>query len=226
MLPALSKSYAPKKPDIFTMKTILVLLLLAIAQQTSAQIKSVPITAGEVPKSINFEGKFVKGFQFTDAAGEHLFLAAETGVINSKVENDEDYFRSAMLYAYQFDLKNEKWEQQWRVIDFEKDCALDVSAAFTRDALLITDLNNNGKAEVWLMYKIACRGDVSPSNLKIIMYEDGKKYAMRGQSFVKLSAAETYGGKYALDQAFKTGPKVFVQYAEKLWGKYKLEDFK
>ncbi|MCD8741130.1 hypothetical protein LT679_11000 [Mucilaginibacter roseus] len=58
------------------------------------------------------------------------------------------------------------------------------------------------------------------------MYEGGKKYAMRGQSLIKMPGVEADGGNYTFDGAFNAGPKVFKQYAQKLWNKYKLEDFK
>ena len=59
--------------------------------------------------------------------------------------------------------------------------------------------------------------------MKIIMYEGVKKFAIRGQSFVKLSAKETYGGTYTMDKAFKNGPEVFRQYAIQLWKKNRNE---
>lgn len=207
------------------MKRIFVLLLLTITLQGVAQVKSAKLTAAEIPKSIKFNGKYVKGFRFTDAGGEHLMLATEAGETQSTTMNDGDY-REAALYAYQFNQKGGEWIKAWSVQDFVKECPVDIEAAFLKDALSVTDLDKNGKAEVWIMYKTACRGDVSPSDLKIIMYEDGKKYAMRGLALIKLPGTEPDGGSYTFDQSFKNGTKVFKQYAEKLWNKYKLETFK
>jgi hypothetical protein len=59
--------------------------------------------------------------------------------------------------------------------------------------------------------------------MKIIMYEDGKKYAVRGEAKVVLSAKETYGGRYTIDNAFLAGPKVFKDYAAQLWQKNLVE---
>lgn len=207
------------------MKRLVFLFVLLIAQQTIAQVKFNAITAAQLPKVIKFDGKLVKGIRFTDAAGEHLVLATETGEAQSKTNSDADY-REAALHAYEFKQNNGAWIKGWVVNDFVKECPVDISAAFIKNAIQVTDLDNNGQAEVWLMYKTVCHGDVSPSDLKVIMYEAGKKYAMRGQSLVKMPGGEAEGGNYVFDGAFNTGAKVFKQFAQKLWNKYKLEDFK
>ena len=105
----------------------------------------------------------------------------------------------------------------WRVQDFVKDCELDLKANFIKNSFAVTDLDKNGKAEVWIMYETICTGDISPSTMKIIMYEDEKKYAIRGKRKAKISATEYIGGEYTFDEAFKKAPKVFRQYAINLW---------
>jgi len=77
----------------------------------------------------------------------------------------------------------------------------------------VTDLNKDGKAEVWVMYKVSCQGDVSPIPMKIIMYQDNKKFALRGTTRVKVSATDYMGGEYSFDEAFKNAPVQFRQYA-------------
>lgn len=87
----------------------------------------------------------------------------------------------------------------------------------------MTDLDKNGVAEVWVMYKNSCHGDVSPVPTKIIMYEANKKCALRGESRVKVSAIDYIGGSYTLDESFKNRPLIFKNYAEKLWTQNKME---
>ena len=55
------------------------------------------------------------------------------------------------------------------------------------------------------------------------MYEGTKKYALRGESRVRVSATDFIGGNYSLDDNFKNGQLVFRQYAEKLWTQNKME---
>src|SRR5438045_6272198 len=94
---------------------------------------------------------------------------------------------------------------------------------FVDKAFAVTDLDKNGVAEVWVMYKNSCHGDVSPVTTKIIMYEGTKKYALRGESRVKVSATDYEGGSYILDDNFKNGESAFRKYAEKLWAQNKIE---
>ena len=42
----------------------------------------------------------------------------------------------------------------------------------------ITDLNNDGKFEIWCVNESYCKGDVSPNTLNIYMYENGNLYLM------------------------------------------------
>ncbi|MCD8741131.1 hypothetical protein LT679_11005 [Mucilaginibacter roseus] len=134
------------------MKRLIFLFVLLFVQQAMAQVKSVALTAAQLPKEIKFEGKFVKAIRFTDAGGEHLILTTETGETQSKTNSDGDY-REAALHAYQFKQINGAWVNGWVVNDFVKECPVDIAAAFIKNALQVTDLDNNGKAEVWLMYK-------------------------------------------------------------------------
>jgi hypothetical protein len=94
---------------------------------------------------------------------------------------------------------------------------------FVAKTFAVTDLNNNGKAEVWMMYKNSCHGDVSPVPIKIIMYENNKKFAVRGTTKVQVSATDYMGGGFSFDEAFKNAPAIFKQYAEKLWKQNKIE---
>ena len=107
--------------------------------------------------------------------------------------------------------------------DFVKHCEFDIKASFIKNSFAVTDLNNDGKAEVWMMYKTSCTSDVSPSDMKIIMYEGEKKYAIRGKNKVKISDKAYEGGEYTFDEIFKKGPLAFRDYATKLWKKNILE---
>jgi len=59
--------------------------------------------------------------------------------------------------------------------------------------------------------------------MKIIMYQENKKFAVRGTTRVKVSGNEYMGGEFTFDAAFKNAPIKFRQYAEKLWELHKIE---
>ena len=81
--------------------------------------------------------------------------------------------------------QNNQVIQTWKVYDYIDDCPVDIVASFVKNTFKITDLDNNGVAEIWLMYKTVCHGDVSPSEMKIIMYQGNQKFAMRGENKVQ-----------------------------------------
>lgn len=131
--------------------------------------------------------------------------------------------RTAKLFAYHFIEKGNDLEQQWKVYDFEKDCQVDVLASFSKESVQLTDLNKNGIPEIWMVYKTYCKGDVSPSTMKLIMYEGKQKYAMRGTSKVRVSEKEFLGGEYKFDKAFEASTSTIKKFAQQLWKKFVVE---
>lgn len=204
------------------MKVSVVILLLLLNFSGTGQIKVSQPDKSQIPASAKFTGELKQAAQWTDKTGTHLVILAETGTTPSKNARDESYLDAA-LYAYHFLINGDSSRLTWKVYDFIKECPVDLDLYFVKDGFTITDLDNNGKAEVWLMYKNSCHGDVGPTPMKIIMYEDGKKYAVRGTTRVEISTGEFAGGDYNFDSAFKNSPKPFRSYAEKLWSAHKKE---
>jgi hypothetical protein len=200
------------------MKIFRTLLLLLLSQTAFAQLKVTSLDKKSIPSSIKYSGHIVHAARYTDNEGDHIVITTETGIVDIKSKDpNEDGFRKGDLYAYSYNIKNNIPTLSWQIHDLSGDCPVDPKASYVPKAFAVTDLNNDGKAEVWLMYSVACRGDVSPASMKIIMHEGAKKFAVRGESLVKLSPKETYGGKYTMDEAFKTGPRAFLTYAALLW---------
>lgn len=181
------------------------------------------IDSTQFPGSIKYEGFIKNAVRWKDKSGDNIVITTETGIYrNEQLKHEFEDSSDAELYAYHFILSNNVAIQTWRVKDFIADCPVDITASFVKNTFKITDLNKNGIAEVWLMYKTVCHGDVSPSNMKIIMYEGNNKYAMRGENKVQVGSdvndkASFIGGEYKLDANFKNGPKVFREYAQNLW---------
>ena len=198
---------------------IRVFLLLLICQPCFAQIKLTQLDKKSLPPGIRYTGKIIDAVTWKDNLGSNYVITTETGIMPAKEEGS----RKAALYAHHYLTSGDSLKQTWRVYDYFDDCPVDVLAAFVNKSLAVTDLNKNGKAEVWLVYRIACQGGVDPSAMKIIMYEDDKKYAMRGESKVILSPTDIAGGQYTFDDAFKKAVPEFRKYAEALWKKHVVE---
>ncbi len=186
-----------------------------------AQISIQQLDLNKLPKGVECEGKIKMAVRWVDKLGDNIVLLTETGIYQSAKFKHENEGGDAELFAYHF-IVNNKAVQTWSVYDFIADCPVDIEAQFVKNAFQVTDLNDDGVGEVWIMYKTSCRGDVSPSDMKIIMYQGQQKFAMRGQDKVfagtdERGKREYIGGDYKYDKAFADGPQSFLDFAKKMW---------
>ena len=207
-------------------KLFLVLLTIfvspAVLGQERISVKQLDLT--KLPKGIKYEGEIKSAVRWDDSLGDNIVILTETGIYQSKKFKHENDGGDAELFAYHFIVKGDSVSRTWRVYDFISDCPVDIEASFIKNTFQITDLDSNGVAEIWLMYKTACRGDISPCNMKIIMYHGHQKFAIRGENkvfgWIDDEGNNHYlGGEYKFDKAFADGPKVFLEFARKLWDK-------
>jgi len=186
------------------------------------------IDSTQFPKAIKYEGFVKNAVRWKDKSGDNIVITTETGYhINKKFEHETDG-SDAELFAYHYINSGNDVKQTWKVYDFISDCPVDIVASFVKNTFQVTDLNHNGIAETWIMYKTTCHGDVSPCDMKIIMYEGNQKYAMRGESKVQVGILDNgekqfIGGNFKFDENFKKGPKMFKEFAQKLWNNNLIE---
>ncbi|KQB37811.1 M949_RS01915 family surface polysaccharide biosynthesis protein [Flavobacterium aquidurense] len=189
------------------------------------------IDSTQFPASVKYEGFIKNAVRWKDKSGDNIVITTETGIYTSKkFKHEAEDSSDAELFAYHYILSNNEAKQTWKVYDYISDCPVDIVASFVKNTFKVTDLDNNGIAEVWLMYKTVCHGDVSPSNMKIIMYEGNNKFAMRGENKVQVGSDENdkksfLGGEYKMDENFKKAPKAFKDYAQKLWNDNIIENW-
>jgi hypothetical protein len=205
------------------MKILGLLLSLILTQACLAQFKMTKLDKNSVPKNIQYNGNIVQAVRWTDNTGDNIVVLTATDKTPSKGPVGSS---DAALYAYHYLVSGDSIKQTWKVYDYLKDCDVDMDLYFVDKAFAVTDLNKDGKAEVWIMYKVYCHGDASPVPMKIIMYQDSKKFAVRGTTKVPVSANEYEGGEFTFDDAFKKAPAEFRQYAEKLWKQHEVETWK
>jgi len=174
------------------------------------EFKATPMALSKIPDNIHYTGNAVQAIRFTDESGEYISLISET-----KESRDGDY-SSKWLFAGCYLKNNNGYSSVWSIKDGEGECPFDITASFIPKTFEVTDLDEDNKAEVWVMYKITCRSDVSPAGLKIIMYENKQKYAMRGSAVIDYGEGP-FGGEYTFDKVFQHGPAVFREYARQKW---------
>ncbi|RZK62223.1 MAG: hypothetical protein EOO59_03075 [Hymenobacter sp.] len=193
-------------------------LLMGSAQ---AQLRVSPLAPSAVPAALPRSGRVVQALRYTDRTGTYTVLATEIGPRPDPARHLQDDDQRADLYAYHYPAAGPA--STWQVHDFVTECSLDLEARFLPKALSVTDLDQDGTAEVWLVYRTTCRGDVSPSTQKIIMYEGPRKYAVRGTSRIALGPGQHDGGTYVLDAAWQAAPVAFRQHAARLWQQHRDE---
>ncbi|MFA5405027.1 MAG: hypothetical protein WC358_08840 [Ignavibacteria bacterium] len=177
----------------------------------------------DLPSDVKYQGSIINGKRWSDKNGENIIILTTTKEHSTgKKGYDEEFERAKELYGYQYIKKSDGWSQVWKINDFINNCPVDITLEFIGGSLTVTDLNNDGIAETTFLYKMACRGDVSPCDLKLIMHEGETKYAIRGS--MKLFVDNRwYGGDYKVDKSFNDAPSGFLEYAKEQWNKFKTE---
>lgn len=207
------------------MKLFITAILAITAQITFAQLKVTKLGKTDIPKSITYKGHIIDAVRYTDKTGEHIVITTETGETKAKNSENSDG-RDAALYAYHYNITGtNQFKLSWQTYDFVADCPFDITANYVPGTFTVIDADNNGVAEVWLVYRTVCRSDVSPCDMKIIMHEGDKKYAVRGTNKVKISGKDYGGGTYIFDAAFKAAPAAFRKYAADIWKKNVMDTF-
>jgi hypothetical protein len=192
--------------------------LLPLTMLAQGPIKVANLEKSKLPAGVKYTGKLKNAIRWTDKSGDNILVTAETGIYHNPKFKHESDGSDAELYAGHY-IVGDTLQLTWKVYDFISDCPVDLEASYIKNTLQVTDLNNDGIGEVWLMYKTVCHGDVSPLNMKIIMYEGTQKFAMRGHNKVQVGEKKYDGGDYKFDEAFNAGPKVFRDFALRLWNK-------
>ncbi|UOR06440.1 hypothetical protein MUN82_04930 [Hymenobacter aerilatus] len=191
-----------------------------VTASAHGQVQVKPLAPAAVPATLKRTGRVVQALRYTDRTGTYTVLATQTGARPDPAAKDTDDAQRADLYAYHYSASG---APTWQVHDFVEECPLDIGAEFRPKGLTVTDLDQDGTAEIWLVYRTVCRGDVSPSTQKIILYEGSRKYAVRGTSRIALGGGQFDGGTYTFDAAWKTAPAAFRQHAEQLWKQHLTE---
>jgi hypothetical protein len=135
--------------------------------------------------------------RYTNRTGTCIILATEIAPRPDSALHLQGEDRRADLYAYQYPAAGGL--PTWQVHEFVAECPLDLEARFLPGGFTVTNLDQDGIANVWLVYRTTCQGDVSPSTQKIIMNEGPRKYAVRGTSRIALGNGTYAGGTYTLD---------------------------
>lgn len=194
--------------------------------QNTGKLEVLKFDKKDIPSDIKYKGKIIGGAKWKDANGENVLIVTETEIQNGKDKEGNDAI-SKELFAYNYTIKSDGSTVLWQINDFVKDCPLDLALNLNPNSITVTDLNENGIAETTFLYRMSCKGDVSPDDLKLMMHEGKDKYALRGTNELKYKVngkTTKEGGDYKVDASFDKAPKGFLDYAKQQWDKYKTQE--
>lgn len=214
-------------------------------------VSATAVTEAQIPASAKYEGKLQEAWQWADKSGDNILVTSYVEPYDDKEKNEYgEEGRSAALNAYLYVKKDGDYQLIWKANDGEKSCPFDITCGFIKGATTITDLDSDGIAETTIQYRLACRSDVSPAEMKLIMHEGSEKYFLQGLSWLKTSPEDSFTvaesdvnletlpgynktqdefmktfGRYDSEKGFAGAPPEFLSYARKQWMKYVKERF-
>ncbi|WP_196889424.1 M949_RS01915 family surface polysaccharide biosynthesis protein [Aureivirga sp. CE67] len=200
-------------------------------ENSDNSIKIETLIYDEIPKYIDFRGTVVQALKWTDSNGENILIQTITGAFDWKdyEENSTNYTiqDKSELYAYLFQKRasDKEFRRKWRVYDYTECYGVDWFTGFIPKATTITDLDKDGVSEITLPYVSICRGGVDPGRMKIIMYEGGTKYALRGSTMLMCKSEHPFGGDFKPSENLKN-KKVFSKFLIEHWDRNKCENRK
>ena len=185
-------------------------------KETVTPFKSLQVNDEELGE-LKFKGDLVLAKSWQDNNGLNFLILSQ---LYSEKEDPEmgDMLTTRELYAYHYTKKSGQIEQLRKFQDWEKECFFDNRARFINDAVYITDLDNNNYGEATFVYRLACLSELDAETLKLILTENGKKYAIRGTTDLD-AFGQLEKGKTKIDSSFSNAPKEFIEHAKRVWKK-------
>ncbi len=174
-----------------------------------------------VGKLSDIQGDFVKGYKWKDKAGLNLLIF--TRATDLKSWNDPDCEGCGDQYVYLKAYHFAGTESNYSLVRLVQDANQEgcgdppfgLESDFVYEAISLTDLDKDGYAEVTFMYYCLCASEFSSIPFKLIMLENGEKYAIRGETGLP-------GNGVAPEKNidFGNAPKELTEYANQQWDKY------
>lgn len=170
------------------------------------------LNPSDAPSEVTFKGEVSEVYSFSDNEGKHLIVVAETGEFKSAGKGKSADMKDKEMYVHHFLQKGDTYAEVWKAQDYIRDCEFDVVLGIRPESMEVTDVDKDGIGEISFVYYLACTSDVSPSDMKLLMYEGTTKYALRGTAKVMEIPSQ-----YTIDAAFKAAPKALLDFAKKKW---------
>ncbi len=160
----------------------------------------------------DLQGTIEAKYSFTDKIGQHVLALTRD---SSRLPDGTD---NITLQASLYRFFENSWKQEWVIRDFLQCKDLDIEADFFIPLTSFSDLDSNGITETTVAYRLVCAGGIDTKPTKVIMRQGTKKFAVRGESLVRIEGALPFGGKFALEPNLDQSP-AFKEYLTAVWNK-------
>lgn len=190
-------------------------------------------TLDKLPQGMKTLGnQFITGRRWSDNNGENLVLFTLTKEVNENHPSG-DPAQSYAIYAEHFAKKEGATDYTLlrKIQDFENECILENMLMLEEKSISITDLDQDNYKEISFIYTLGCRSDPSKYPMKLMLLENGDKYAVRGYTRPELMLREQFGENAtfpestdkSFDPTFKEAPAAFKEFVNKLWNEHDLK---
>jgi hypothetical protein len=201
---------------------IFTLCTLTAAAFGQSDFRKVPVSG--LPQNIQDIQNISMVFRWTDSLGDNLLVITKKTVKRededrmikeSKYSKRRGYIdnfpkQTIPAFTYHFNIIKDSAILTWQAVGISQTCG-DEGVNHVKNWFVVTDLDNNSRAEVWLVYKGECIGDDDHGNMRIIMYENHREHMMNGP------IASQYAVETFFDNNFRNSAPVFRKYAVQLW---------
>lgn len=208
------------------------LLLICFGYSSYCQEVTTIAVAG-LPKKPDVVGVIKKAYAWKYKDTTHYIIYSEVGLSKTHpdlkdsisgylnghpVYNQEYSMTDNEYYFYHYTSHQNVPQLKWKIYDYIKECEFDTRFHFITDAFRVTDLDNNGTNEIWIMYSLSCTSDVSPDSLKLIMYEGSTQYTIRGETRdYEVEPKQKMDSPKTIGTTLQNNNPKFKEYALDLW---------
>jgi len=173
-------------------------------------------SSGTLPARVKATGEVIRTLSWSDSKGDNIAVFSST--LASKTKG-EITLSTKSIFVDVFTGKDGKFKKVRNVKEVVAKCDTDTTNDFFDTSVGVTDLDKNGVGELTFAYRSACRSDMSPADMKVLVLEGPKKYILRGQT--SLPGDKPADNNFKPD--FKGAPDAFLTHASKVWMRFRME---
>ena len=147
-----------------------------------------------------------RSYRYKDTLGEHYLVLTEHSYVNQDDETNYDKIR-----AYSFLVTKGTWTLEWQMKDFMNTKVEEYSIWFWSRYIRLDDLDGDGVVDPILVYGTSGMNFFEDGRMKILIYKNNKKVAIRHQN-----SLSDFGRHTQVDEYFYKFEDTLQSYVKKI----------